>query len=63
MNDIIPSGDGKNGEEGRDVVSGRFVKGWKGGPGNPHHKRMSEWRSAFVGAVTPEDVHEVIMEL
>ena len=46
-----------NGEkgEGRDPNSGRFVKGWKGGPGCPNAKWAAQWRDAFRDAVTPAD--------
>jgi hypothetical protein len=41
--------------EGRDA-GGRFVRGNKGGPGNPHARRVAELRSALLEAVTPERV-------
>ena len=36
---------GKEPEDGRDA-SGRFVKGWKGGPGNREFARLREYRAA-----------------
>lgn len=37
-------------------TAGRFVKGWKGGPGNPHAAKVSKLRAALLGAVTVADV-------
>jgi hypothetical protein len=61
-----PSGNGRNGrapaspapapadaQEGRDA-KGRFVKGWRGGPGapaNPFNRRVAELRRALVEAL------------
>lgn len=50
---------GENGE-GRDRSTGRFVKGWKGGPGNPLAARVHEYRVAIFNAVTTEDVADVM---
>jgi len=56
----VPSANGaKSDRDGR----GRFVKGWKGGPGNPHASIVMEWRKALVKAVTPEDVTAVMEKL
>lgn len=55
-----PSSKGKN---GRDQRTGRFQKGWRGGPGNPHAKKVARLRSVLLNAVTPEDVEEVIAAL
>jgi hypothetical protein len=57
-----PSVNGGNGE-GRDPKSGRFVKGWKGGPGNPDGKRAQAWRQEFLRTVTPADVRAVVQTL
>jgi len=57
-----PLPDGANGE-GRDKKNGRFVKGWKGGPGNPEAKRHAAWRKAFIESVTPADVHRAAVKL
>ncbi len=56
-----PSSDGSNGE-GRDA-QGRFAKGWKGGTGNPHAKRVAALRSALLGAVSPEDLRVIVEKL
>src|SRR5262249_42545557 len=39
--------------EGRDA-GGRFARGNKGGPGNPHARRVAALRSALLEALTPE---------
>jgi hypothetical protein len=38
---------------GRDA-HGRFARGNRGGPGNPHARRVAELRSALLEALTPE---------
>ena len=48
--------------EGRDSL-GRFVKGGKGGPGNPHIKRCHVLRKAIYEAITITDVQEVIRSM
>lgn len=55
-----PSPNGRNG--GRDA-RGRFTKGNPGGPGNPFARRVSELRSALLGAVEPTDLADVIQGL
>lgn len=50
------------GDNGRDA-KGRFVPGWKGGPGNPHAAAVGAWRSALAEAVTPEDIRQVTDKL
>ena len=62
MGDVMPSLNGSNGIEGRDH-NGRFQKGNRGGPGNPHAKRATQLRSAVLRAVTPDDIAEVIRAL
>ena len=47
------------GDEGRDD-KGRFVPGYKGGPGNPRASHVEAWRKALVEAVTPEDIADVV---
>ncbi len=54
-----PSANGGNGRDG----SGRFAKGYGGGPGNPHARRVARFRSALLKAVTPADVREVVATL
>ena len=39
---------------------GRFVKGCKGGPGNPFAKRTGELRKALHDAVSPDDLRELV---
>lgn len=51
-----------NGSNGRDEA-GRFVKGHKGGPGNPHAKRIAELKSAVLEAVSPADLKRVVEKL
>ncbi|MFT5430178.1 MAG: hypothetical protein ACI9OJ_000851 [Myxococcota bacterium] len=45
--------------DGRDA-KGRFGKGNPGGPGNPLVSKVMALRSAFMNAVTPEDMKEVV---
>jgi len=51
--ETLPSTNGGNGSpptapgDGRDPRTGRFLKGWKGGPGNPHLKKLARIRRAF----------------
>lgn len=52
----------QNSDGGRDE-NGRFIKGYKGGPGNPHAKRVAELRAAMFAAVTAEDLREVIVAM
>jgi len=51
-----------NESNGRDI-HGRFAKGNRGGPGNPHAKQVSLLRSALLKAVSPEDVQQVMSKL
>lgn len=53
-----------NGEKRRDKDErGRFVKGCKGGPGNPLVKRQAQIRHAIAEAVTREDIREIALRL
>lgn len=52
----VPSINGRDGE-------GRFVEGWKGGPGNPHIKQVQELRSALMRRVTPDDIEQIAQTL
>jgi hypothetical protein len=45
-----PKGDNGRGPDGR------FVPGWRGGPGNPHFRELAARRSALLKAVSAEDV-------
>lgn len=59
--DQEPSPNGANGD-GRDS-GGRFAKGWKGGPGNPHSKQVAQVREALMRAVTPEKIERAVTKL
>lgn len=53
-----------NGEKRRDKDErGRFVKGCRGGPGNPLVKRQAQIRHAIAEAVTREDIREIALKL
>lgn len=51
------------GDNGRDPTTGRFVPGYKGGPGNPHARRVADFRRVLVDAVTDEDLHNLARTL
>ena len=51
-----------NGANGRDA-SGRFVKGWKGGPGNPHARQVAAIRSVLMSAVSDDDLVQMVRAL
>jgi hypothetical protein len=51
--------DQRKGEK-RDPVSGRFLPGNCGGPGNPYLRLMARFRGAVAEAVTPEQIREVM---
>jgi hypothetical protein len=51
-----------NGANGR-TSGGRFAPGNRGGPGNPHAKRVARLRSALFKAVTPADLRDVVAAL
>lgn len=52
----MPSANGTNGTNGRDPKTGQFLKGWKGGPGNPHAQKVAHFRSLILDATTDEDI-------
>ncbi len=54
-----PSPNGQNGRAG----NGRFAPGWKGGPGNPHGRRVARLRSALLKSAKPDDVRKVMAAL
>jgi len=58
---IAPSPNGDNGDA-RDA-SGRFRPGHKGGPGNPHAKRVGQLRSALLKAVSDDDWLAIVRKL
>lgn len=51
--------------DGRDIATGRFVKGvWKGGKGgNPHAAKAAEFRAAVFETITRQDIADVIRVL
>lgn len=51
-----------NGGDGRDKA-GRFTTGNPGGPGNPHVKRVAEFRSALLRAVSGDDIQQAVTKL
>ena len=51
-----------NGANGRDAT-GRFVKGWKGGPGNPHARQVAAIRSVLMSAVSDDDLVQMVRAL
>src|SRR5688500_17177775 len=51
-----------NNSDGRDG-SGRFVPGNKGGPGNPHARKVGQLRSALLETVTEDDMKAVATKL
>ncbi len=59
MTTNTPSPKGGNGR----TAGGRFAKGYKGGPGNPHARRVGQLRAVLLGAVTDEDLKAVIAAL
>ena len=44
-------------------ASGQFVKGNPGGPGNPHAPQVARLRSAMLGAVTEDDIRQIVANL
>lgn len=62
-----PSPNGANGgdrvDRGDRGPRGRFASGNRGGPGNPHAKRVAVLRGALLDAVTDEDIHAVARAL
>ena len=48
--------------DGRDA-NGRFAPGNRGGPGNPHAKKVAQLRSALLETVTVDDMKAVMLKL
>ena len=48
---------------GRDPVTGQFVKGWRGGPGNPHSQETARLRSALLEAVKEGDIKAIVKKV
>ncbi len=44
-------------------AKGKFVKGNKGGPGNPHARKVAELRSLLLECVSKDDLKAVIQRL
>ncbi len=42
---------------------GKFVKGCRPGPGNPHVAKVAQWRSVLTECVSGEDIEAVIRAL
>ena len=69
---IPPSPNGSNGAKEKDAkpspndgrdAHGRFAAGNAGGPGNPFARRLGALRSAFLGAVSDEDMQAIAKKL
>lgn len=54
-----PSPNGDIGQDDR----GRFAKGNRGGPGNPHGKRTARLRAELLRCVSPADLREIVASL
>ncbi len=52
-----------NGSNGRDPATGRFLPGWKGGPGNPHAKLVGKLRAAMLAAVSDAEMKAIVAKL
>jgi hypothetical protein len=48
---------------GRDAETGRFRKGWRGGPGNPFCRKLAAHRSAFLEAIGADGVKRLAAKL
>ncbi len=49
--------------EGRDPATGRFVEGWRGGPGNAHISQVKRWRETLYACVTDDELQAVFRNL
>ena len=54
-----PSPNRPNGRDSR----GRFAPGNRGGPGNPHSRKVAQLRSALLRAVTQTDLRAIVQTL
>jgi hypothetical protein len=54
-----PSPNGGNGRDRR----GRFLPGHQGGPGNPFARRSAAIRTAFLEAISPQDIRAIVRTL
>ena len=59
----ISKGSNGNSEKPERDSSGRFLPGWKGGPGNPRLQQMAEYRAAVRRAVSVGDIEEIMKKL
>ena len=48
------------GDDGRDPATGRFLPGWRGGPGNPRLRHLASLQEAARCAITAGDLQEVL---
>jgi hypothetical protein len=53
---------GRAHSEGRNAA-GKFIKGFKGGPGNPYASRVQLYRGVLFNALTPQDFLAVVLKL
>jgi hypothetical protein len=62
---LPPFGDGvaPTSSEGRDPATGRFAKGWRGGPGNPFGRQVAAYRRAFLDAVGEDGIKQLAAKL
>lgn len=59
MSKSAPLAKGHNGRDDK----GRFVKGWKGGPGNPQANKVAKIRAAVLRATSDKQVERIIRKL
>ena len=59
---LSPSADGTP-PAGKDPATGRFLPGNKLGKGNPHFRQLASNRTAFLQAVGPEQVRQLVARL
>src|SRR5689334_22132022 len=50
-------------DNGRDSKTGRFVVGYKGGPGNPAARQAAALKASFLRAATPAKLTELAEKL
>jgi hypothetical protein len=54
--DSDPLTKGNANGDGRDLATGRFAKGWRGGPGNPFAGEVGKRRAQFFASLRDDDV-------
>lgn len=52
-----PSDKGRS--SGRDVTTGRFVKGYKGGKGNPYARKNADFKKLLQAAISDADLYDL----